>query len=83
MNLEGMGSQEVLDIFAPGESQEVTQGRTVMVAWNQKFNYILASGTDQGEVIIWDLKHNKQIQNFSVASGDQTAQDIVLSWNTE
>jgi hypothetical protein len=61
MNLENMSStpDSPLDIFAPGETQELTQGKTLQVAWNLKFNYILASGTDQGEVIIWDLKHNK------------------------
>lgn len=77
-----MSSSDELDIFSPGEMQE-NSSKTVSVRWNQKINYILASGSENGVVIIWDLKHNKQIQNFSVSDSEDKVGPLEMSWNTE
>lgn len=75
-NLIASGGSEVLiqDIaqnikqpqcFKAGTSQP-SQGKITSLSWNRSVSHILASATDTGKVVVWDLKQNKSIFNFSM-----------------
>jgi WD40 repeat protein len=36
------------------------------LSWNRSVSHILASASDNGKVVVWDLKANKSIFNFSM-----------------
>ena len=51
-------------VFNPGDVNYHEDSRVCSVAWNKKVKYILASASENGLVIIWDLKTNHEIFHF-------------------
>lgn len=51
-------------VFTPGEPN-YHEGHTVTsISWNNVVPYILASASDDGTVVVWDLKNSKAIFQF-------------------
>jgi len=70
------------DVFSPGS--DVHQGSTITsVSWNRKVPHILGSASQNGISVVWDLKLNKSIFNFSDPSRVATNRNVCLSWNPE
>lgn len=78
-NLIASGGQEVLiqDIaqnikvpqcFKAGSNTSQPGSRITSLSWNRSVSHILASATDCGKVMVWDLKQNKSIFSFSMPS---------------
>jgi protein transport protein SEC31 len=70
------------DVFSPGS--DVHQGSTITsVSWNRKVPHILGSASQNGISVVWDLKLNKSIFNFSDPSRVANNRNVCLSWNPE
>ncbi|KAG7392468.1 protein transport protein S31 [Phytophthora boehmeriae] len=77
MSLEKLASPGV---FTPGgpTTPQAQANEITSVAWNTQVNYILATGSQNGSVIVWDLKQKKPwCELRDPARGAATA----LAWN--
>jgi protein transport protein SEC31 len=74
-NLLASGGSEVLiqDItnlkkptkFKPGEPNFHEGHRITSISWNRMVNHILASASEDGKIVVWDLKTSKSIFQFN------------------
>jgi WD40 repeat protein len=74
-NLLASGGSEVLiqDIsqlkkptkFKPGEPNFHEGHRITSISWNRVVSHILASASENGKIVVWDLKQSKSIFQFS------------------
>ncbi|KRX05918.1 WD40-repeat-containing domain [Pseudocohnilembus persalinus] len=71
------------NFFQPDISNNPHENSTVTaVSWNQKIPHILASASQNGITVIWDLKTNKPIKSFGGnASGE--LQNVSLAWSPD
>ena len=71
------------DVFSPGS--DVHQGSAITsVSWNRKVPHILGSASQNGVSVVWDLKLNQSIFNFSdPSSRGADNRNVCLSWNPE
>ena len=70
------------DVFSPGG--DVHQGSPITsVSWNRKVPHILGSASQNGVSVVWDLKLNQSIFNFSDPSRVANNRNVCLSWNPE
>lgn len=70
------------DVFSPGDN--LHEGSVITsVSWNRKVPHILASASQNGISVVWDLKINKSIFNFSDHSRNLNNRNVSLSWNPE
>ena len=53
------------------------------MSWNRKVPHILGSASQNGTSVVWDLKLNKAIFNFSDPSRVANNRNVCLSWNPE
>ena len=78
-NLLASGGSEVLiqdisqnikqpTVFKPGLPNHHEGSRITAISWNRVVNYILASASENGKIVVWDLKQNKPIFNFTEPS---------------
>ncbi|KAF4318833.1 hypothetical protein JM18_006412 [Phytophthora kernoviae] len=77
MSLEKLASPGV---FTPGgpTTPQAQANEITSVAWNTQVNYILATGSQNGSVVVWDLKQKKPwCELRDPARGAATA----LAWN--
>jgi protein transport protein SEC31 len=74
-NLLASGGSEVLiqDIsqnikkptkFKPGEPNLHEGHRITAISWNRSVPHILASASENGKIVVWDLKQSKSIFQF-------------------
>jgi len=42
--------------------------RITAISWNRMVPHILASASENGKIVVWDLKVNKSIFNFTEPS---------------
>jgi protein transport protein SEC31 len=74
-NLLASGGSEVLiqDIsqnikkptkFKPGEPNLHEGHRITAISWNRVVPHILASASENGKIVVWDLKQSKSIFQF-------------------
>jgi protein transport protein SEC31 len=73
-NLLASGGSEVLiqDIsqlkkptkFKPGEPNFHEGHRITSISWNRVVPHILASASENGKIVVWDLKQSKSIFQF-------------------
>lgn len=75
-NLLASGGSEVLiqdisvnmkqpNVFKPGVPNFHEGSRITSVSWNRIVPHILASASENGKIVVWDLKVNKSIFNFT------------------
>lgn len=74
-NLLASGGSEVLiqDIsqlkkptkFKPGEPNFHEGHRITSISWNRVVSHILASASEDGKIVVWDLKQSKSIFQFT------------------
>ncbi|ETN06987.1 hypothetical protein, variant 1 [Phytophthora nicotianae INRA-310] len=77
MSLEKLASPGV---FTPGgpSTPQAQANEITSVAWNTQVNYILATGSQNGSVVVWDLKQKKPwCELRDPARGAATA----IAWN--
>eukprot|EP01080_Neovahlkampfia_damariscottae_P000496 gene496-8010_t len=53
------------------------------VAWNQKFDYILATSSHQGSTVVWDLKNKKPLSTLKNPNTKDIRRYSSLAWNPE
>ncbi|KAI9352622.1 hypothetical protein BDR26DRAFT_849574 [Obelidium mucronatum] len=66
--------------YSPGARSSRLDDVTA-VAWNRMFYYILASASNNGNTVIWDLRHKKEIAAFSHPGGRRQISSI--AWNPD
>lgn len=49
--------------------------RITSISWNRMVPHILASASENGKIVVWDLKVNKSIFNFTEPSQQQPQND--------
>jgi WD40 repeat protein len=49
--------------------------RITAISWNRMVPHILASASENGKIVVWDLKVNKSIFNFTEPSQQVTQND--------
>ena len=78
-NLLASGGSEVLiqdishnikqpNVFKPGVPNHHQGSRITSISWNRVVSHILASASENGKVVVWDLKSNKSIFTFTEPS---------------
>mmetsp|Transcript_17174 Transcript_17174/g.36925 ORF Transcript_17174/g.36925 Transcript_17174/m.36925 type:complete len:1182 (+) Transcript_17174:168-3713(+) len=69
-------------MYKPSESAKTHQGSEVLnVAWNKKVPHILASCSNKGTTVVWDLKQKKEVISFQDPASRARCSDV--SWNPE
>lgn len=85
-NLVASGGSEVLiqdiqhnikqpNYFKPGMPNFHEGSRITSISWNRMVPHILASASENGKIVVWDLKVNKSIFNFTEPSQQQPQND--------
>ena len=70
------------EVFSPGDN--LHEGSVITsVSWNRQVPHILGSASQNGISVIWDLKINKSIFNFSDQNRNVNNRNVSLSWNPE
>lgn len=75
-NLLASGGAEVLiqdishnikqpNVFKPGVPNYHQGSRITSISWNRIVSHILASASENGKIVVWDLKVNKSIFTFT------------------
>jgi len=78
-NLLASGGSEVLiqdisanlktpNVFKPGVPNHHEGSRITSISWNRIVPHILASASENGKIVVWDLKVNKSIFTFTEPS---------------
>lgn len=78
-NLLASGGQEVLiqdistnikapNVFKVGQPNYHEGSRITSISWNRVVPHILASSSENGKIVVWDLKMSKSIYNFTEPS---------------
>ena len=52
-------------MFKPGVPNHHQGSRITSISWNRVVSHILASASENGKIVVWDLKVNKSIFTFS------------------
>lgn len=85
-NLLASGGSEVLiqdisanlkqpNVFKPGVPNYHEGSRITSISWNRIVPHILASASENGKIVVWDLKVNKSIFNFTEPSSSSGGMD--------
>jgi hypothetical protein len=53
------------NVFKPGVPNYHQGSRITAVSWNRVVSHILSSASENGKIVVWDLKINKAIFNFT------------------
>jgi len=70
------------EVFSPGDN--LHEGSVITsVSWNRQVPHILGSASQNGISVVWDLKINKSIFNFSDHNRNVNNRNVSLSWNPE
>ena len=86
-------------MFKPGVPNYHEGSRITSISWNRQVPHILASASENGKIVVWDLKVNKSIFNFTEPSSSvnvddyfgshiqnqttQQAKEMQMMWNPE
>ena len=68
------GSLKQPNMYKPGMPNFHQGSRITSISWNRIVPHILASASEDGKIVVWDLKVSKSIFNFTEPTQDQ-AQD--------
>ncbi|KAJ3051095.1 protein transport protein S31, partial [Rhizoclosmatium hyalinum] len=66
--------------YSPGARSTRLEDVTA-VSWNRLYHYILASASNNGSTVIWDLRNRQEIAAFSHPYGRK--QISSLAWNPD
>jgi protein transport protein SEC31 len=55
-------------VFKPGVPNYHEGSTITSISWNRVVPHILASASENGKIVVWDLKQNKPIFNFTEPS---------------
>lgn len=69
------------DIFAGVTTTRHVNSEVVCLAWNRKVQHILATSSNQGLTVIWDLKNKKEVISFKDPANRTRCS--ALSWNPD
>mmetsp|Transcript_3055 Transcript_3055/g.5156 ORF Transcript_3055/g.5156 Transcript_3055/m.5156 type:complete len:174 (-) Transcript_3055:3424-3945(-) len=89
-NLLASGGQEVLiqdisanikapNVFKAGQPNYHEGSRITSISWNRVVPHILASSSENGKIVVWDLKVSKSIYNFTEPSSSSSGMDDYFS----
>jgi len=62
-------------VFKPGNPNFHQGSRITAVSWNRVVPHILASASENGKIVVWDLKVNKSIFTFSEPMSQSSSED--------
>ena len=62
-------------MFKPGVPNYHEGSRITSISWNRIVPHILASASENGKIVVWDLKVNKSIFNFTEPSSGSGGMD--------
>ena len=62
-------------MFKPGVPNYHEGSRITSISWNRQVPHILASASENGKIVVWDLKVNKSIFNFTEPSSSVNVDD--------
>jgi protein transport protein SEC31 len=93
-NLLASGGSEVLiqdisanikapSVFKPGVPNYHEGSRITSISWNRIVPHILASASENGKIVVWDLKVNKSIFNFTEPTSGGGLDDYFGSGETQ
>jgi len=69
--------------YTPGQRQQGSGGADIScVAWNRRVHHILASTTNSGQTVVWDLKLKRPVISFNDPN-NKTQRNSVVCWNPE
>jgi len=85
-NLLASGGAEVLiqdlsgnlkqpTVFKPGMPNYHEGSRITSISWNRIVPHILASSSEDGKIVVWDLKVNRSVFNFTEPSSNSVSDD--------
>jgi protein transport protein SEC31 len=69
------------DIFRGVTTTKHSNSEVVCLSWNRKVQHILASGSNQGLTIVWDLKNKKEV--VTIKDPGNRTKCSSLSWNPD
>jgi protein transport protein SEC31 len=69
------------DIFRGVTTTRHANSDVICVSWNRKVQHILASASDQGLTVVWDLKNKKEV--VTIKDPANRTRCSSLSWNPE
>jgi len=58
------------NVFKPGVPNYHEGSNITSISWNRVVPHILASASENGKIVVWDLKGNKPIFNFTEPSSN-------------
>jgi len=68
--------------YSPGQRQGGGPADITCCAWNRKVHHILASTTNSGQTVVWDLKLKRPVISFNDPN-NKTQRNSVVCWNPE
>jgi protein transport protein SEC31 len=69
--------------YTPGQRQAAAGPTDIScVAWNRKVHHILASTTNSGQTVVWDLKLKRPVISFNDPN-NKTHRNSVVCWNPQ
>ena len=69
------------DVFHNVTTTKHTNSEVVCLAWNRKVQHILATASNQGLTVVWDLKNKKEVISFKDPANRSRCS--ALSWNPD
>jgi protein transport protein SEC31 len=69
------------DVFHNVTTTKHLNSEVVCISWNRKVQHILASSSNQGLTVVWDLKNKKEVISFKDPANRSRCS--ALSWNPE
>ena len=86
------GSLKQPNMYKPGMPNFHQGSRITSISWNRIVPHILASASEDGKIVVWDLKVSKSIFNFTEPSNpadyfeeraEQKPRETSIVWNPE
>ena len=69
------------DVFRGVTTSKHANSEVLSVAWNRKVQHILASASNQGLLVVWDLKNKKEV--VTIKDPGNRTRPSGLSWNPD
>lgn len=70
-----------MESFTPSQNKSNRLEDITDLAWNKKVAHILATASNNGSTVIWDLKSRKEVMQLGMPGGRKSVSSIV--WDPE
>ena len=69
------------ELIKPGSKNPHVNSYVTSVSWNREVPHILASGSENGQVALWDIKTNKSIFSFKDSAPSSGNRNVTICWS--